>query len=105
MQKFVVLPALLLAGCNFLTDNKNATRILTENGYTDIHNTRVQLFRLLEGRHVSHRYTGLTAKSPNGMPVRETVCAGFHRCTVTYIRRQGRWLALAEHIVKVPPAK
>ena len=28
-----------------------------------------------------------------------------YRYTVTYIRRQGRWLALAEHIVKVPQAK
>jgi hypothetical protein len=28
-----------------------------------------------------------------------------YRITVTYIRRNGRWLALAEHMVKVPPAK
>jgi ketosteroid isomerase-like protein len=28
-----------------------------------------------------------------------------YRYTVTYIRRQGRWLALAEHIVEVPQAK
>lgn len=27
-----------------------------------------------------------------------------YRYTVTYIRRHGRWLALAEHIVKVPQA-
>ena len=27
------------------------------------------------------------------------------RYTVTYIRRHGQWLALADHIVKVPPAK
>jgi ketosteroid isomerase-like protein len=27
-----------------------------------------------------------------------------YRYTVTYIRRQGRWLTLAEHIVKVPQA-
>lgn len=26
-----------------------------------------------------------------------------YRYTVTYIRRHGRWLALAEHIVRVPP--
>jgi hypothetical protein len=28
-----------------------------------------------------------------------------YRYTATYIHRQGRWLALAEHIVKVPQAK
>jgi hypothetical protein len=28
-----------------------------------------------------------------------------YRYTATYIRRHGRWLALAEHIVKVPQAK
>ena len=28
-----------------------------------------------------------------------------YRYTVTYIRRNGRWLALAEHIIKVPQAK
>ncbi len=27
-----------------------------------------------------------------------------YRYTVTYIRREGQWRALAEHIVKVPPA-
>jgi hypothetical protein len=27
------------------------------------------------------------------------------RGTVTYIRRNGRWVALAEHLVMVPPAK
>lgn len=27
------------------------------------------------------------------------------RYTVTYIRRHGQWLALAEHLVEVPPAK
>jgi ketosteroid isomerase-like protein len=27
------------------------------------------------------------------------------RYTVTYIRRQGRWTALAEHMVRVPPAE
>lgn len=28
-----------------------------------------------------------------------------YRITVTYIRRNGRWTALAEHMVKVPPDK
>jgi hypothetical protein len=28
-----------------------------------------------------------------------------YRYTATYIRRHGRWLALAEHIIKVPQAK
>src|SRR5215469_7426130 len=29
----------------------------------------------------------------------------FYRYTVTYIRRNGRWLALAEHLVQVPQTK
>jgi hypothetical protein len=28
-----------------------------------------------------------------------------YRFTVTYVHRQGRWLALAEHLVEVPLAK
>ena len=27
------------------------------------------------------------------------------RCTVIYIHRHGEWIALAEHLVRVPPAK
>jgi ketosteroid isomerase-like protein len=34
-----------------------------------------------------------------------TAYTAVYRYTVTYIRRHGQWLALAEHIVKVPPAK
>ena len=30
---------------------------------------------------------------------------GVYRYTVTYIRRHGRWVALAAHLVKVPEAK
>lgn len=33
-----------------------------------------------------------------------TVHTAVYRYTATYIRRHGRWLALAEHIVKVPEA-
>jgi ketosteroid isomerase-like protein len=36
----------------------------------------------------------------NGAPYTEV-----YKYTATYIRRQGRWLALAEHIVDVPQAK
>jgi hypothetical protein len=35
----------------------------------------------------------------------DTPYTAVYRYTVTYIRRQGRWLALSEHIVKVPQAK
>jgi hypothetical protein len=32
-------------------------------------------------------------------------CTAVARYTVTYIHRNGRWVALAEHLVEVPPAK
>jgi hypothetical protein len=44
--------------------------------------------------------TDTLRRTKDGQPV-ESV----HRFTVTYIRRHGRWLALAEQSAKVPPAK
>jgi hypothetical protein len=71
-QLFIVaLAALSLAAC---TDSKDATRVLTEAGYTDIHTTGYQYFGCSEHDNI---HTGFRAKGPTGQTVSGVVCSGY----------------------------
>ncbi len=63
----------LLAGCS---DRKTATRVLTNNGYTDI---RIEGYRLFACSEDDTFSTGFTASSPAGMTVRGVVCSGLFK--------------------------
>lgn len=66
----VVIAVLLLSQC---TDEKEAQRILTANGYTDIQYTGRSWFACAESDTYA---TGFTAKSPTGQEISGTVCSG-----------------------------
>lgn len=74
---------LALAGLAACTDPQNATRILREQGYTDIQMTGYNAFACSDD---DTYHSGFTAKSPNGTPVKGTVCAGvwFKNSTIRF---------------------
>ena len=80
MRIVLILAALLLAAC---TSPESATRVLTSNGYTDVRMTGYNFFACSQD-DVFH--TGFEAKSPNGTPVKGTVCAGliFKNSTIRF---------------------
>lgn len=65
----VALAALSLAACS---DPKEATRVLTEAGYTDIHINGYQAFGCAQHDNI---HTGFTAKGPTGHQVSGVVCS------------------------------
>lgn len=66
----IIMGIMLLSGC---TDASNTSRILTQNGYTDVSITGYSWFMCAESDLYS---TGFTAKSPNGRYVSGAVCSG-----------------------------
>lgn len=59
-----------IAGC---TDNESATRILTQQGYTNINITGYQYFGCSNDDSI---HTGFTAKTVTGASVSGVVCSG-----------------------------
>lgn len=66
----VIVISLGLSGC---TDAKNAERILTSQGYTDVQITGYDFFGCSED---DFQHTGFKAKSVNGSDISGTVCSG-----------------------------
>lgn len=75
MNKILIAAALLIcvAGC---TRVDSATRILLDEGYSNIQTTGYRWFGC--GREDSFR-TGFTAKGPTGRPVSGVVCQGIFK--------------------------
>lgn len=74
MKKLIAIIACAIAlisiGC---TDAKNAERVLTSQGYTDVKITGYDLFGCSDD---DWRHTGFTAKGTNGQWVNGVVCQG-----------------------------
>jgi hypothetical protein len=68
---FILLASLLLCSC---TNTKSTTRILSENGYTNIKTTGYSWMSCSRGDFYS---TGFKAVSPAGVMVSGAVCEGF----------------------------
>jgi len=68
---FFLLAFLMAAGC---TDQPKATKVLQDNGYTDVQITGYSPFACSDSDTFS---TGFRAKSPSGVVVSGTVCSGF----------------------------
>lgn len=81
-MKYVLIAAsaILLAAC---TDPQNATRVLADQGYTNIQITGYSAWAC--GKDDDY-HTGFTATSPAGHPVKGTVCAGawFKNSTIRF---------------------
>ena len=75
-----VLSVVILSGC---TDEKNAQRVLTANGFTDIQMTGYAWLACSEKDTFA---TGFTAKGPTGIPVKGAVCSGalFKNSTIRF---------------------
>lgn len=75
-----ILSIAILAGC---TDEKNAYRVLTANGFTDIQMTGYAWLACSDKDTFS---TGFTAKGPTGIPVKGAVCSGmlFKNSTIRF---------------------
>jgi hypothetical protein len=69
----LIAPLIVLAALVGCTNPKDATRILWQQGYTDIQMTGFQLFACGDG---DFYHTGFKAKSQAGIPVEGCVCAG-----------------------------
>jgi hypothetical protein len=80
MRYAIVLILILLAAC---TDPKDATRILADQGYTNIQITGYSWFSC--SKDDTYR-TGFTATAPSGRQVSGTVCAGllFKNSTIRF---------------------
>lgn len=82
MRKLLIgsILALSLMAC---TNAKDATRVLEENGYT---NVQITGYNWLSCSKDDSVHTGFTAKSPNGHQVIGTVCAGllFKNSTIRF---------------------
>lgn len=73
MRSLVILSitlGALIVGC---TNNTEATRILSQQGYTDIRMTGYQWFACSED---DFYHTGFVAKSPANVEVEGCVCSG-----------------------------
>lgn len=70
----------ILSGC---TDEKNAYRVLSANGFTDIKMTGYSWLSCSKNDTFS---TGFTAKGPTGIPVKGAVCSGilFKNSTIRF---------------------
>lgn len=75
-----VLSIGILTGC---TDEKNAYRVLSANGFTDIQMTGYAWLSCSDKDTFS---TGFTAKGPTGIPVKGAVCSGmfFKNSTIRF---------------------
>lgn len=71
MNKLILVGALLLAGC---TDPNEATKVLQDNGYTDIRISGYSYIGCSEKDPIS---TGFIAKGPTGRDVKGVVCSGW----------------------------
>ena len=71
MKIILALMALALTAC---TNNETATRVLQENGDTEIEMTGYRYFGCSKDDQF---HTGFNAKSPNGHVVSGIVCGGF----------------------------
>jgi hypothetical protein len=81
MKRLLVIVAVaVLAAC---TDPKTATRVLEDQGYTNIQMTGYTLFSCSPDDTF---HTGFSAKSPAGRQVSGTVCAGllFKNSTIRF---------------------
>ncbi len=82
MKKLLIVIAAVigLSGC---TDADNATRILDDNGYTNIQITGYNWFGCSED---DFQHTGFTATGPTGKTISGTVCSGifFKNSTVRF---------------------
>lgn len=79
----ILLPAFAMLALGACTNAPDATRILEENGYTDVQITGYNAFSCSKDDTL---HTGFTAKSPNGRTVIGTVCAGliFKNSTIRF---------------------
>lgn len=75
-----VLSIGILSGC---TDEKNAYRVLSANGFTDIQMTGYSWLSCSDKDTFS---TGFIAKGPTGIPVKGSVCSGllFKNSTIRF---------------------
>ncbi|STQ71485.1 hypothetical protein [Hafnia alvei] len=71
MNKLILIGALLLAGC---TDPTEATKVLQDNGYTDI---RIGGYSWLGCSENDQFSTEFIAKSSTGRDVKGVVCSGW----------------------------
>ena len=71
MKKFLLLAAVLVAGC---TAQNTAKRVLAQQGYSDVRITGYRLFMCAESDDFS---TGFEATSPSGVRVTGAVCSGW----------------------------
>lgn len=81
MKRLLIVAAILVSGC--CTDPQNATRILEENGYSDVQITGYNWAACSDD---DTYHTGFTATAPGGRKVRGTVCAGvfFKNSTIRF---------------------
>lgn len=86
-MKAVIFPLIVLVVCLFLlstcTDEQEAGRILTANGYTNIEYTGYAWMACDEKDTYA---TGFNAISPNGTPISGAVCSGlfFKNSTIRF---------------------
>lgn len=79
LNSIALLMAITFCGIS-CTDKDNATRILEEQGYTEIEITGYSPFSCSEDDIIS---TGFKAKSPSGKWVKGTVCSGLLKGSIT----------------------
>lgn len=80
MKYILILAVFGLCAC---TDPDNASRILADNGYTNVYLTGYNAFACSKD---DTYHTGFEATSPNGRHVKGTVCAGvfFKNSTIRF---------------------
>lgn len=81
MKRFILIAAVaVLAAC---TDPSTATRVLEDQGYTNVQMTG---YNFMACSKDDTFHTGFTAKSPAGRQVTGTVCAGafFKNSTIRF---------------------
>lgn len=80
MKTLVLTVAVLFAGC---TNAPNATKVLEENGFTNVRMTGYAWFACSKD---DTYHTGFIATSPNGREVEGTVCEGlvFKNSTIRF---------------------
>lgn len=80
VKRLILVAALILSGC---TDPSNATRILEDNGYSQV---QITGYNWMACSKDDTYHTGFTAVAPGGRHVSGTVCAGvfFKNSTIRF---------------------
>lgn len=79
----ILFPAFAMLALGACTNAPDATRVLEENGYT---NVQITGYNWLSCSKDDEVHTGFIAKSPNGRTITGTVCAGllFKNSTIRF---------------------